>query len=86
MPVYALMPSLGGAVPFSQPADNAKSTGRGLAMIGTIFVAMALAAAATLTWTGGFFWYFLAAELLIAVGLYAALRFKLNRKRWAPLD
>jgi hypothetical protein len=86
MPVYALMPSLSGAVPFSQPADNAKSTGRGLTMIGTIFVAMAIAAAATLTWTAGIFWYFVAAELVVAIGLYAALHFRLNRKRWVPLD
>jgi hypothetical protein len=86
MPVYALMPSLGGAVPFSQPADNAKATGRGLTMIGTIFIAMALAAVATLTWVGGYFWYFVAAELLVAIALYATLRFRLDRKRWAPLD
>jgi hypothetical protein len=86
MPVYALLPGVSGAVPFSQPADNAKSTGRGLAMIGTIFVAMAIAAAATLAWTGGVFWYFVAAELLVAIGLYAALVFRLNRKRWPPLD
>jgi hypothetical protein len=86
MPVYALMPSLAGGVPFSQPADNAKATGRGLTMIGTIFIAMALAAAATLTWTGGFFWYFVAAELLVAIGVYAILHFELNRKLWSPLD
>jgi ABC-2 type transport system permease protein len=85
MPVYALIPSLVGAVPFSQPTDEAKSTGRGLTLIGTICVAMAIAAAATLTWTAGFFWYFVAVETLAAISLYAVLHFRLNRKRWAPL-
>jgi ABC-2 type transport system permease protein len=84
MPVYALIPSLGGAVPLSQPTDEAKSAGRGLSMIGIILVSMMIAGVATLTWTSGFFWYFVAVELLVAICLYTAMSFKLNRKQWAP--
>jgi ABC-2 type transport system permease protein len=86
MPVYALVPSLFGSVPFSQPVDEAKSAGRGLSMIGTIFAAGVIAAVATLAWTAGFFWYFVTVELLVAIGSYAVLRFYLNRRRWSPLD
>jgi len=86
MPVYALVSSLVGAVPFSQPIDEAKSAGRGLTMIGTMFVAAAIAGVAALTWTSGFFWHFVAIELLAVISLYAALYSKLNRTRWKPLD
>jgi len=86
MPVYALIPSLGGAVPLSQPTDEAKSAGRGLSMVGIILVSMIIAGIATLTWTEGFFWYFVAIELSVAICLYVAMHFKLNRKRWAPVD
>jgi hypothetical protein len=84
MPVYALIPSLGGAVPLSQPTDEAKSASRGLSMIGIILVSMMIAGVATLTWIGGFFWYFVAIELMVAICLYTAMSVKLNRKRWAP--
>ena len=64
---------------------NVFQSRRGLMLIGTLFVAMAIAGAATLTWTSGFFWLFLAVEPLVAIGLYAALHLRLNRKHWAPL-
>jgi hypothetical protein len=86
MPVYALISSLVGAVPFSQPIDEAKSAGRGLTMIGTMSVSALIAGMAALTWTAGFFWHFVAIELLVVIGLCTALHFKLDRKRWAPLD
>jgi hypothetical protein len=86
MPVYSLIPSLGGAVPLSQPTEEAKSAGRGLSMVGIILVSMIIAGIATLTWTEGYFWYFVASELLVAICLDAAILFKLNRKRWAPVD
>ena len=55
----------------SQPNDEAKSAGRGLAMLGVILVAGIIAGVATLTWTVGFFWHFVAVELLVAICLYA---------------
>jgi hypothetical protein len=51
-----------------------------------ILVSMIIAGIATFTWTGGFFWYFVAIELLVAICLYAAMYFKLSRKRWALAD
>jgi ABC-2 type transport system permease protein len=86
MPVYALIPSLGGAVPLSQPTDEAKSTGRGLSMIGIMLVSAAIAGVATLAWTRGYFWYFVAVELPVVICLYAALSLKLNGKHWTPID
>jgi ABC-2 type transport system permease protein len=86
MPVYALFPCLNGAVPLSQPTDEAKSTGRGLSMFGIIFVSMAIAGVATLTWMAGFFWYFVVVELFVAAGIYAAMRRTLNHRRWSSLE
>jgi hypothetical protein len=86
MPVYALIPSLRGAVPLSQPTDEVKSAGRGLSMAGIILLSTIIAGIATLSWIEGFFWYFVAIELLVAICLYTAINSKLNRKRWAPVD
>ena len=86
MPVYALLPSLGGAVPLAQPTDEAKSASRGLSMVGIIVVSTMIAGIASVTWTEGFFWYFVAIELPVAICLYAAMHFKLNRQPWAPMD
>ncbi len=54
-------------------------------MIGIMLVSAAIAGVAVLTWTGGFFWYFVTIELLAAICLYTALNFKLNGKRWTPI-
>jgi hypothetical protein len=86
MPVYALIPSLNGAVLLSHPTDEAKSAGRGLSMLGIIFLSMAIAGVATFAWSAGFFWHFVAFEFLISVSLYMALRYILNRQSWPRFD
>ena len=56
MPVFALVPTLGGgAVPLSQPAEEAKSATRGLSMIGAMIVSIALSGFALVAWSFGWF-------------------------------
>jgi hypothetical protein len=86
MPVFALLPSLRGVVPLSQPTDEAKSTGRSLSVIGLIMLTTAIAGSATVAAMFGYFWHFVAIELLVMAPVYAALRLKLARTRWAPLE
>ena len=87
LPVFALIPSLGGhGVPLSLPADAAKGAGRGLSMIGVMIVAMGLAALASFSWTRGWFWWLVAGETVAATGIYSALRLGLARARWPSME
>jgi hypothetical protein len=87
MPVYALVPSLGGkAIPLSQPTEEAKSASRGLVMIGVMLAAVVLSVLATWAWSGGWFGWLLGAELLVVAGLYTALRASLTARRWPPME
>ena len=87
LPVYALLPCLGGrAVPLSLPTEEAKSAGRGLTMIGVMLVAMALAGATSWAWHGGWFWWLVAGESVLMVGLYAGLRRRVTAARWPSID
>jgi ABC-2 type transport system permease protein len=87
IPVYALIPSVGGkSVPFSLPAEEAKSAGRGLTMIGVMLVSMALSGISLWAWSTGWFWWFLLAETIVAVGLYVTLRASLASVRWKPME
>jgi hypothetical protein len=87
LPVYALLPCLGGrAVPLSLPTEEAKSAGRGLSMIGVMFVAMALAGVTSWAWQGGWFWRFVAGEAVLVAGLYAGLRRLVTVARWPSID
>jgi ABC-2 type transport system permease protein len=87
MPVYALIPSLGGkAVPLSLPNEEAKSASRGLHMIGAIFISLALSGLAVWSWSTGWFSWFLLTESILAIGLYAVLRRSLDNVRWPSLE
>lgn len=87
LPIYALLPCLGGkTVPLSLPSEEAKSAGRGITMIGVMIVAMALSGLATWAWSAGWFRWFLLAETILAVGIYAVLHASLKTVRWAPLE
>jgi hypothetical protein len=86
LPVYALFPGLLGSVPLSQPTEEAKSVRRSIYFSGVIMVSLALAGAASAANYFGYFWHFLAAELLLAIIAYVTLRILLNRTRWEPLE
>jgi hypothetical protein len=87
LPVFALVPSLGGkAVPLSQPTDAAKSAGRGLNMIVVMIIAFALAGLASLAWSQGWFWRLVLGEFVVAAGLYLFMRRSLARVRWESVE
>jgi hypothetical protein len=87
LPVYALIPNLGGkGVLLSQPIDDAKSARRGLTMMGVMFISMALGGIARWAWSAGWFAWMLGGEALVALGVYSALRLSLTRARWRPLE
>jgi len=87
LPVFALVPNLGGkALPLSLPTEEAKAAGRGLNMIGGMFVAMAVSGVGVWSWSGGWFWWFSAGEAILAVGVYVMLRRSLARARWSALE
>ncbi len=87
LPVYAMIPSLGGrAVPLSMPTEEAKSAKRGLTMVGVLFIAMVLSGLASWAWAGGWFWWFIAAETVLVAAAYVALHVALATARWAPME
>ncbi len=87
LPIFALMLTIGGkAVPLSLPSEDAKAAGRGIAMIGMIFVSMTLAALVACSWSTGWFWWLVLVELAIALPLGVALRRSLTSARWLSLE
>jgi len=87
IPVYALVPSVaGGGIPLSLPTEEAKSAGRGTAMIVATLSGLALAALALCARAIGLFWWFIGLEAAIAAGLYVLLWRSLERTRWESLE
>lgn len=87
IPVYSLVPALlGRAVPLSSPIEEGKSASRGLSMVLVTFLSIGLSLIAFLMWQHHWFWYFLSAEAIIALGLYLAMRHALSRLRWPPAE
>lgn len=87
VPIYALVVNLrGAAVPLSLPTEEAKSAGRGLIMVSTMFVSMALAGVSIWAWTLGWFKWFLLVEAIIVVLIYTGLRLSLANVRWATME
>jgi hypothetical protein len=86
LPVFTLVPGLGGkGVPLSLPTEEAKSTSRGLAMMGAIIASMVLAGLVAWAWYGGWFWWLVLGETIIAAGLYLAMRRSISKARWSSL-
>jgi hypothetical protein len=83
LPVFALVPSLGGGgVPLSLPTDAAKSAGRGLNMMIVMAITFGLAMVASLAWTQGWFWWLVLGEAIVSVCLYCGMRLSLAKMRW----
>ena len=87
MPIYAILPSLSGkGLPLSVPIEEGKSAGRGLTMLGAIFFSFVIAGMASVAEHFGVFYWFLAAEVILAGIIYWALRRLLSGKRWESLQ
>ena len=87
IPVYAQIPCIGGeAVPFSQPAEEAKSASRGLSMIFVMLISMALAGLSQFALTGGWFKPFFAIETLFCIVIYIVMRNALKKTRWSSAE
>jgi hypothetical protein len=82
-PVYALIPCLGGkAVPLSQPPDEAKTAERGLVIIAVMIVTLLLSGLVVWAKSGGWFWWLVLAETILATGIYIGLYTSLATVRW----
>jgi hypothetical protein len=86
LPVYSLIPEFSGAVPLSNPVEEAKSAGRGLTMVGVMFISVAVSGIAMFSWHKGFFGWFLGVEAAIVIAIYVGLRVKLKAARWQPME
>ncbi len=85
LPVFSLAPSLGGrGVPLSQPVDAAKTASRGLLSLVVMIIALALAGVASLSWSQGWFWWFVLGEAIVAISLYSGMRLALAKAHWPP--
>jgi hypothetical protein len=87
LPALSMVPCLSGeAVPFSQPSEEAKSAGRGIQMVGVMFVSMLIAGGAAAVDAFGVFWWFLGLEAVVAAGVYAVLHHLCAKARWAAMQ
>ena len=86
LPVYALIPCVGGAIPLSLPINEAKGASRGLSMIGVMAVCGLIAASAAWSWSMGFFKWLVLGELVVAVLVHAGLRAFAARVRWTSTE
>jgi hypothetical protein len=87
LPVYALIPCLGGrAVPFAVSTEAAKAAGRSMSMFVVMFISMGLAGLALWTWNMGWFDRFLVAEAMVVAGVYYAMRRSLESVPWPSME
>ncbi len=83
MPVFALIPGLlGHGVPLSRPTEEAKGAGRGLNLFVAMLFAFAISGLAMFSRWAGWFCWFLGAEAVFAIGIYAGLRLVIGKMRW----
>jgi hypothetical protein len=68
------------------PTEEAKSTSRGLQMIGVMMVSGILSALASWAWSGSWFGWLLLIELIVASVVYVGLRASISTARWPPLE
>lgn len=87
LPVFAILPhAVGGAVPLSQPTEEAKASGRGMVMMGIMFASIAISGLASLAQSVGWLWHFLAVEVVVVAVLYTILRQVLDHSQWKSLE
>jgi ABC-2 type transport system permease protein len=87
LPVYSMVPGIfGRAIPLSTPIEEAKSAKRGGKMLLALMISMLISAIASTAWSHGWFWPFLAAETLLVIAIYSAMRLVLVNMRWQSAE
>ncbi|MCC6153976.1 MAG: hypothetical protein IT367_09475 [Candidatus Hydrogenedentes bacterium] len=87
MPVLAIaMTYDNGCVPLSMPSEEAKNMSRGLVMMLITFSSFPIAGVSAWAWYTGWFHWFLAGELVLAIGVYLLFRANVNRMAWRSLE
>jgi ABC-2 type transport system permease protein len=87
LPIYAMLPCVtGAAIPLSQPTEEAKSAGRGLAMMGASLFAALISGLASVAWHYGWFAPSVLAEALLAAIAYFWMRRAAARVTWPKLE
>ena len=87
LPLYALIPCLGGdVVPLSHPVEDARAASRGIAMFAVLIASAVVAGVVAAMWMIGIFWQFLVVELIFVTTIYFALRRRMAKLVWAPMD
>jgi len=87
IPIVSLVPAaMRRGVPLTLPNEEIKSAGRSLKIMVVMFGAMALSGIASWTFKAGYFWWFILAEVVIALPAYLGLSALVSRLRWKPLD
>jgi hypothetical protein len=87
LPVYSLVPGvLGKAIPFSTPIEEAKAASRGANMFLALMISMLVSTIASVAWSHGWFWPFMAVEAVAVIGLYLGMRHTLANMRWKSAE
>lgn len=87
LPVFSLIPMLGGrGIPLSQPIDAAKAAGRGLKVMGVMFLAFGIAGLTSVAWSYGWFGWLVLGEAGLVAVLYVVLRVVLRRTQWPQAE
>ena len=88
LPVIALIPILSAAAaPLSRPTEDAKNASTGCFITaGAMAVSGVMSILSMVSWHFGWFWYYVAAELVVALVVYAVLRSYIASNRWLSLE
>ena len=87
MPVYSWFACMDGtAVPLSLPPEEARGVGRGLSLMWLMFSSLVLAGLAAVAWYFGWFWEFLAVELVAAVIIILLVRREAAIAPWPLIE
>ena len=88
LPVIALIPILSAAAaPLSRPTEDAKNASTGCFITaGAMTVSGVMSILSMVSWHFGWFWYYVAAELVVALVVYAVLRSYIASNRWLSLE
>jgi hypothetical protein len=87
MPLFAILPHRNAtAVPFSVPTEGAKAANRGLIVLGSMMASFAVSGAGFMAWKAGFFWPFLALEVLLFAALSTLLVRRINAIPWPATE
>jgi hypothetical protein len=87
LPIWTLLAAvIGGSVPLASPVQTERHAGRGLKALGIMLACGLLAVIAVGAWEGGWFYWFLCAEVAFALALYAVLKSSLTNVQWDPID